>query len=99
METERRKFSRFLVQDTAFTSLRSDFTKVEKIKDIRSDGLAFQYFGYEGQQIAIVFDVIEGAELCLRKTDSTWRKRQSAKCFGQPYVLSTYCSQNYKDLF
>lgn len=50
MKTERRKFSRFLAQDTAFAVLRPAFSKVGKIKDISGGGLAFHYIGYDGQQ-------------------------------------------------
>ena len=50
METERRKFARFLAQDTAFAVLRPDFTKLGKIKDISGGGLAFEYIAYEWQK-------------------------------------------------
>ncbi len=50
METERRKFTRFLAQDTAFAVLRPHFTKLGKIKDISEGGLAFEYIAYEGQK-------------------------------------------------
>jgi len=50
METERRKLTRLLAQDTAFAVLRPDFTKIGKIKGISRDGLAFEYIAYEGQQ-------------------------------------------------
>ena len=50
VETERRKFTRFLVQDTAFAVLRPQFTKLGKIKDISEGGLAFDYIAYEGQR-------------------------------------------------
>ena len=50
METERRKFTRFLAQDTAFAVLRPHFTKLGKIKDISEGGLAFDYIAYAGQK-------------------------------------------------
>ena len=40
---ERRKFTRFRVQDDAFAALRGTFTKVGKIYDISLNGLAFRY--------------------------------------------------------
>jgi len=40
---ERRKFTRFRVQDDAFAALRGDFSKVGKIYDISLNGLAFRY--------------------------------------------------------
>ena len=40
---ERRKFTRFRVQDDAFAALRGNFTKVGKIYDISLNGLAFRY--------------------------------------------------------
>ena len=50
VETERRKFTRFLAQDTAFAVLRPHFTKLGKIKDISEGGLAFEYIAYKGQK-------------------------------------------------
>ena len=50
VETERRKFMRFLAQDKAFAVLRPHFTKLGKIKDISGGGLAFEYIAYEGQK-------------------------------------------------
>jgi hypothetical protein len=50
VEIERRKFTRFLAQDTAFAILRPHFTKLGKIKDISGGGLASQYISYEGQK-------------------------------------------------
>ena len=40
---ERRKFTRFQVQDDAFAALRGNFTKLGKIYDISLNGLAFRY--------------------------------------------------------
>ena len=40
---EKRKFTRFLVQDDAFAALRGNFSKVGKIYDISLNGLAFRY--------------------------------------------------------
>ena len=40
---ERRKFTRFRVQDDAYAALRGDSTKVGKIKDISMNGLGFKY--------------------------------------------------------
>ena len=40
---ERRKFTRFRVQDDAFAALRGNFTKIGKIYDICLKGLAFRY--------------------------------------------------------
>jgi len=50
VETERRKFRRFLAQDTAFAVFRPHFTKLGKIKNISGGGLAFEYIAYEGQK-------------------------------------------------
>ena len=50
VETERRKFTRFLAQDQAFAVLRPHFTKLGKIKDISRGGLAFEYVAHEGQK-------------------------------------------------
>ena len=44
---ERRKFTRFRTQDTAFAAVRGDFTKVGKIYDISLNGLAFRYLAEE----------------------------------------------------
>ena len=44
---ERRKFTRFRVQDDAFAALRGNFTKVGKIYDISLNGLAFRYLAEE----------------------------------------------------
>jgi hypothetical protein len=40
---ERRKFTRFRVQDNAYAALREDFSKLGKIYDIGLNGLAFRY--------------------------------------------------------
>jgi PilZ domain len=40
---ERRKFTRFRVQDNAYAALREEFSKVGKIYDISLNGLAFRY--------------------------------------------------------
>jgi hypothetical protein len=40
---ERRKFTRFRVQDDAFAALRGNFSKVGKIYDISLNGMAFRY--------------------------------------------------------
>jgi hypothetical protein len=40
---EKRKFTRFRVQDDAFAALRGDFTKVGRIYDISLNGMAFRY--------------------------------------------------------
>lgn len=40
---ERRKFTRFQVQDNAYAALRGNYTKVGKIYDISLNGLAFRY--------------------------------------------------------
>jgi hypothetical protein len=50
VETERRKFTRLLAEDTAFAVLRPHFTKLGKIKDMSEGGLAFEYIAYEGQK-------------------------------------------------
>ncbi len=50
METERRKFRRFLAQNAAFAVLRPHFTMLGKIKDISRGGLAFEYIAHEGQK-------------------------------------------------
>ena len=43
MEHEKRKYTRFKVQDKVYAALGINFSKVGKLKDIRMDGLAFQY--------------------------------------------------------
>ena len=40
---ERRKFTRFRVQNNAYAALRGSYTKVGKIYDISLNGLAFRY--------------------------------------------------------
>ena len=49
VETEKRKFERYLAQDLAFAVFRPSFTKLGKIKDISKGGLAFEYVTAEGQ--------------------------------------------------
>jgi hypothetical protein len=49
VETEKRKFERYLAQDLAFAVFRPSFTKLGKIKDISKGGLAFEYVTPEGQ--------------------------------------------------
>ena len=43
MDSEKRKYVRFLAQETAFAALRSGFKKVGKVHDISIKGLAFSY--------------------------------------------------------
>jgi hypothetical protein len=40
---ERRKFTRFRAQDDAFAALRGSSTRVGRINDISTNGLAFKY--------------------------------------------------------
>jgi PilZ domain len=40
---EKRKFTRFRVQDDAFAAIRGNFTKVGKIDNISLNGMAFRY--------------------------------------------------------
>ena len=49
METEQRKLTRLLAQDTAYAVLRPDFKKIGKIKNMSEGGLVFQYIAYEVQ--------------------------------------------------
>ncbi len=49
METENRKFDRYLAEDLAFAAFRPRFVKLGKIKDISQGGLAFEYVTTEGQ--------------------------------------------------
>ena len=44
---ERRKHVRFQTQDSCYAVLSGNYTKVGKICDISSDGLAFRYLGKE----------------------------------------------------
>ena len=44
---ERRNYARFQAQDNCYAVLRGNYTKVGKICDISSDGLAFKYLGKE----------------------------------------------------
>jgi hypothetical protein len=48
VETENRKFRRFIAQDMAFAVFRPHFTKLGKIKDISKGGMAFEYVTFEG---------------------------------------------------
>lgn len=48
VDTEKRKFRRFLAQDMAFAVFRPHFTKLGKIKDISRGGMAFEYVTFEG---------------------------------------------------
>lgn len=43
METERRKFTRFLVPENVYAALGPSFSKVGRIKDISIGGLALEY--------------------------------------------------------
>ena len=44
---EKRKFTRFQVQDDAFAALRGDYSKVGKIYDISLNGLVFRFMAEE----------------------------------------------------
>ncbi|MBW1741830.1 MAG: PilZ domain-containing protein, partial [Deltaproteobacteria bacterium] len=48
VETEKRRFRRFIAQDMAFAVFRPHFTKLGKIKDISRGGMAFEYVTFEG---------------------------------------------------
>lgn len=43
MAHEKRKYTRFKVQDKVYAALGINFSKVGKLQDISMDGLAFQY--------------------------------------------------------
>ncbi|MBT8364452.1 MAG: PilZ domain-containing protein [Deltaproteobacteria bacterium] len=43
MKSEKRKFTRFLVEEDAYAALGVNFTKVGKLNDISIGGLAFEY--------------------------------------------------------
>jgi hypothetical protein len=43
METERRKFARFLVPENVYAALGPSFSKVGRIKDVSIGGLAIEY--------------------------------------------------------
>ena len=43
METERRKFTRFLVPENVYAALGPSFSKVGRIKDVSIGGLAMEY--------------------------------------------------------
>jgi len=43
MDSERRKYVRFLPQDNMFAALRSEYKKVGKVDDISVKGLGFSY--------------------------------------------------------
>jgi hypothetical protein len=49
VETEKRRFERYMAQDLAFAVFRPRFTKLGKIKDISRGGLAFEYVTSEGR--------------------------------------------------
>lgn len=51
MVVERRKHHRVLTQNNAFAALGSDYSKVGKIKNISSGGLAFEYIVGEESQM------------------------------------------------
>ena len=48
MESEQRKYVRFLVQDYIYAALRGDFKKVGKVNDISIKGMAFSYLSEIG---------------------------------------------------
>ncbi len=47
MESKQRKHDRFFVQNNAYVSLGSGFTKVGSIKDISRGGVSFEYIMYD----------------------------------------------------
>jgi hypothetical protein len=49
MGVEQRKSIRFLVQDNVTVALRGTFTKVGRVKDISTGGLAFEHIDGENQ--------------------------------------------------
>ena len=44
MDTERRKYVRFLSQPNAYAALGASYTKIGKIRDISMGGVAFEYY-------------------------------------------------------
>ena len=51
METERRRFTRFLVPENVYAALGPSFSKVGKIKDVSIGGLAMEYLTDEDCRI------------------------------------------------
>jgi hypothetical protein len=69
METERRKFTRFLVSENVYAALGPSFSKVGRIKDISIGGLAMEYITDEDSNLKTSYvDVfIRGEEFYLSK--------------------------------
>jgi hypothetical protein len=69
VESEKRKFRRFLAQDMAFAVFRPYFTKLGKIKDIGKGGMAFEYVTFEGpkEDTAEMDIFVSGARFHLAK--------------------------------
>ena len=69
METERRKFTRFLVPENVYAALGPSFSKVGRIKDISIGGLAMGYItdGDSVLEISYVDIFIRGEEFYLSK--------------------------------
>ena len=56
MESEQRKYVRFLVKDDIYAALRSGFKKVGKINDISIKGIAFSYLNAIGDMDSESYD-------------------------------------------
>jgi hypothetical protein len=69
METERRKFTRFLVPENVYAALGPSFSKVGRIKNISMGGLAIKYLtdGDSALGNAHVDIFIRGEEFYLSK--------------------------------
>ena len=69
METERRKFTRFLVPENVYAALGPSFSKVGRIKDISIGGLAMEYItdGDSDLKTSHVDIFIRGEEFYLSK--------------------------------
>ena len=102
MDTERRKYVRFLVQPNAYAALGASYTKIGKICDVSMGGVAFEY--YSGKEVlnqhdstVTIFITVNNFYLenipCQMISDQPKSSSNKASMLNSNYVVKRCCLQ------
>ena len=103
---EKRKHIRLLADDNAFAALGSRYSKVGKVKNISSGGLAFEYItnnGESGDETCQLNIFVSGNDFHLSKVpcrvvyDIPVRRSDVSRIFYQPFITKQ-CGVQFRAL-
>jgi len=102
---EKRRHIRLLAQDNAFAALGSRFTRVGRVKNISSGGLAFEYItnGETDEDTSQLDVFVSGKDFHLPKVpckviyDIPVQRSDVNRIFFQPFVTKQ-CGVEFKEL-